>query len=179
MNTATRPARRSIHKAAKAQTSTLTPAEQAEKAAREAAWDAAVAAAAARANQLLARARSMCASLAPAMGAVYIDGLDEGSSSYSNGFISVGFGASADRAGGFAGAAHVELRIDIDTRGSFLDCGRLLRGAISELPPPVLSIDPRACSLDSRAGLDAAAALGTALVQAAAFGRALLASLSV
>ena len=132
----------------------LTPEQLEAQARREARNDAYLAAR----EALITKARGLAELLHP--GRVYTYAHDEG--------FTVMFGdPTSTHLTGYRGPGNLELRVDLSTWGR-------VEGS-DEFLLPALSIHPRSYSLGSEATLDTCEALGRSLIEAAAFGRTLLA----
>ena len=132
----------------------LTPEQLEAQARREARNDAYQAARCA----LINKARELAERLHP--GRVFTYAHDEG--------FTVMFGDPNDtRLTGYRGPGNLELRVDLSTWAR-------LEGS-DEFLPPTLRIHPRSYSLGSEVTLDQCEALGRSMIEAAAFGRTLLA----
>lgn len=132
----------------------LTPEQLAAQAVREARNDAYVAAR----EALINKARGLTELLHP--GRVYTYARDEG--------FTVMFGdPTSTHLTGYRGPGNLELRVDLSTWGR-------VEGS-DEFLPPTLRVSPRSYSLGSEATLDTCEALGRSMIEAAAFGRTLIA----
>lgn len=132
----------------------LTPEQLAAQARREARHDAYVATRAA----LLSAAMGLAERLNP--GRVYTYAHDEG--------FTVMFGdPTSAHLTGYRGPGNLELRVDLSTWGR-------IEGT-DDFSPPTLRFTPRSYSLGSDATLEHCEALGRSMIEAATFGRTLLA----
>ncbi len=132
----------------------LTPEQVEAQARRETRNDAYVAAR----EALITKARGLTELLRP--GRVYSYARDEG--------FTVMFGdPTSTHLTGYRGPGNLELRVDLSTWGR-------VEGS-DEFLPPTLRVSPRSYSLGSDVTLDICEALGRSMIEAAAFGRTLLA----
>ena len=132
----------------------LTPEQVEAQARRETRNDAYVAAR----EALITKARGLTELLRP--GRVYSYARDEG--------FTVMFGdPTSTHLTGYRGPGNLELRVDLSTWGR-------VEGS-DEFLPPTLRVSPRSYPLGSDVTLDICEALGRSMIEAAAFGRTLLA----
>ena len=132
----------------------LTPEQVEAQARRETRNDAYVAAR----EALITKARGLTELLRP--GRVYSYARDEG--------FTVMFGdPTSTHLTGYRGPGNLELRVDLSTWGRVEGTDDFL--------PPTLRVSPRSYSLGSDVTLDICEALGRSMIEAAAFGRTLLA----
>ena len=142
----------------------LTPEQFAAQAARDARNDAYVAARASLLSAVAARASLLSAAMGLAErlnpGRVHTYAHDEG--------FTVMFGdPTSTHLTGYRGPGNLELRVDLSTWGR-------IEGT-DDFSPPTLRFTPRSYSLGSDATLEHCEALGRSMIEAATFGRTLLA----